>query len=127
MEATTSTTTTQTLFDRIGGMNAVEAAVDLFYSKVMMDDRINHFFFHIDMTKQSGKMKAFLAFAFGAPFPYPGLALREAHQHMHLTEEHFTSVAEHLVATLKELGVPQPLIDEVVALVLTTKNDVLNR
>lgn len=121
-----TTTTSQTLFTRIGGMNAVDAAVDLFYSKVMMDDRINHFFFHIDMTKQSGKMKAFLAFAFGAPFPYPGLAMREAHQHMHLTEEHFNAVAEHLVSTLKELTVPQPLIDEVVMVAMSVKDDVLN-
>jgi len=121
-----STTTTQTLFNRIGGMNAVDAAVEIFYSKVMMDDRINHFFFHIDMTKQSGKMKAFLAFAFGAPFPYPGLAMREANQHMHLTEDHFNAVAEHLASTLKELNVPQPLVDEVVKVVMSVKDDVLN-
>ena len=101
------TTVTETLFARIGGMNAVDAAVDIFYSKVMMDDRINHFFFHIDMNRQSGKMKAFLAFAFGAPVPYPGLAMREAHQHMHLTE-------------------PKPLIDEVVMVAISVKNDVLN-
>ncbi len=121
------TTVTETLFSRIGGMNAVDAAVDIFYSKVMMDDRINHFFFHIDMTRQSGKMKAFLAFAFGAPFPYPGLAMREAHQHMHLTDEHFNAVAEHLVSTLEELHVPKPLIDEVVMVALKVKDDVLNR
>lgn len=120
-------TATQTLFTRIGGMNAVEAAVDLFYQKVMLDDRINHFFFHIDMTRQSGKMKAFLAFAFGAPFPYPGLAMREAHQHMHLTEEHFNAVAEHLVSTLEELNVPKSLIEEVVEVAMSTKAHVLNQ
>ncbi len=120
------TTVTETLFARIGGMNAVDAAVDIFYSKVMMDDRINHFFFHIDMNRQSGKMKAFLAFAFGAPFPYPGLAMREAHQHMHLTEVHFNAVAEHLVSTLEELHVPKPLIDEVVMVAISVKNDVLS-
>jgi truncated hemoglobin YjbI len=47
-------------------MNAVQAAVDLFYSKVMKDDRINHFFAHINMEKQSGKL-SLLAYAFGAP------------------------------------------------------------
>lgn len=120
------TATAQTLFQRIGGMNAVQAAVDLFYSKVMKDERINHFFAQIHMEKQSGKLKAFLAYAFGAPLPYSGKALREAHQHMHLTEIHFNAVAEHLVSTLQDLQVPQPLIDEVVKIALTTKNDVLN-
>ncbi len=122
MEATTA----QTLFSRIGGINAVNAAVDIFYSKVMMDDRINHFFFHIDMEKQAGKLKAFLAFAFGAPFPYPGQALREAHQHMHITEVHFNAVAEHLASTLVDLQVHPKLIEEVMALVSTTKDDILN-
>ena len=122
----TTTTSTQTLFERLGGIGAVNAAVDIFYGKVMLDQRINYFFRHIDMQKQAGKLKAFLAFAFGAPFPYPGQALREAHQHMHIKEEHFNAVAEHLVSTLHDLNVPQHLVDEVVEVVMTTKNDVLN-
>lgn len=117
---------TQTLFNRIGGMTAVNAAVDLFYAKVMKDDRVNSFFMHINMEKQAGKLKAFMAFAFGAPLPYNGKALREAHQHMKLTEDHFNAVAEHLVSTLAELNVPKDLIDEVVTVVLTTRDDVLN-
>lgn len=120
-------TMTQSLFIRIGGMTSVNAAVDIFYGKVMQDDRINHFFKHIDMEKQAGKLKAFLAFAFGAPFPYPGQALREAHQYMHITEAHFNAVAQHLVSTLMDLKVPQELIDEVVEVVLTTKDDVVSR
>lgn len=122
MEATQATT----LFNRIGGMPAVNAAVDIFYAKVIADDQVNHFFRHIDIQKQSGKLKAFMAFAFGAPLPYSGKSLRDAHQHMHLTELHFNTVAEHLVSTLHELQVGQPLIDEVVRVVMTTKNDVLN-
>lgn len=119
-------TQTSTLFNRIGGMPAVNAAVDIFYAKVMADDRVNHFFRHIDMQKQAGKLKAFMAFAFGAPLPYSGKSLRDAHQHMHLTELHFTAVAEHLVTTLQELNVGQSLIDEVVRVVMTTRDDVLN-
>lgn len=119
-------TQTKSLFDRIGGMGAVNAAVDIFYSKVIADERVNHFFRHIDMQKQAGKLKAFMAFAFGAPLPYSGKSLRDAHQHMHLTALHFDAVAEQLVATLHELNVGQSLIDEVVAVVLTTRDDVLN-
>jgi hemoglobin len=115
----------QSLFDRIGGINAVNAAVEIFYTKVMQDDLINHFFRHIDINRQSGKLKAFLAFAFGAPIQYNGKSMRAAHQHMHLTEEHFNAVAGHLVATLTELHVSQNLIDEVVSIALTTKNDIL--
>jgi hemoglobin len=114
-----------TLFEKIGGMNAVNAAVDIFYTKVLEDETIKHFFKFTEMKSQAGKQKAFLAYAFGAPLAYTGKSLREAHSGMNLTEAHFNAVASHLIATLKELNVAQNLIDEVVAIVMTTKNDLL--
>jgi len=115
------------VFDRIGGMPAVNAAVDIFYQKVISDESISHFFKHIDMERQSGKLKGFLAYAFGAPMKYSGKSMREAHARMNLTEDHFNAVAGHLVATLNQLSVPDELIDEVVAIALSVKDDVLNR
>ena len=115
------------LFDRLGGMEAVNAAVDIFYAKVLTDETINHFFARTDMQMQRRKQKAFLAYAFGAPLNYSGKNMRKAHAHMHLTEAHFGAVAGHLVATLQELGVMQELIDEVVQVALSVKDDVLGR
>ena len=68
-----------TLYERIGGEKAIDAAVDLFYKKVMADNRINRFFKDINLKKQSQKLKAFLAYAFGGPNKYTGRTLREAH------------------------------------------------
>ena len=115
------------VFERIGGMAAVNAAVDIFYRKVISDESLNHFFKHVDMEQQSGKLKAFLAYAFGAPMKYDGKSMRAAHAHMNLQEAHFGAVAGHLVATLKELGVSEELINEVVTIALSVKDDVLNR
>lgn len=115
----------QSLFNRIGGMPAVNAAVDIFYNKVMQDARISHFFKYIDMSRQSGKLRTFLAYAFGAPMKYSGQSMHAAHQHMHITEEHFQAVAGHLVATLEELNVPESLINEVVAIALSVKGDIV--
>lgn len=115
----------KTLFEKIGGMNAVNTAVDIFYSKVLKDEIIGHFFTNTDMKAQVGKQKAFLAYAFGAPLPYTGKNMRDAHSHMNLTEDHFNAVTGHLVATLKELNVAQNLIDEVVVIAMSTKDDVL--
>ena len=113
------------LFERIGGIDAVNAAVDIFYTKVLADDSINRFFKNTDMVTQAGKQKAFLAYAFGAPMAYTGKNMREAHAGMNLTEYHFNAVVGHLVATLQELNVKQNLIDEVINVCLTTKNDVI--
>jgi hemoglobin len=114
------------IYEKIGGDAAVDAAVDIFYKKVLMDDRIAHFFDSVDMPAQIQKQKAFLTMAFGGPNNYTGKDMREAHKHMNLTEEHFGAVAENLVNTLKDLSVPQELIDEVIGVALTVKDDVLN-
>jgi truncated hemoglobin YjbI len=115
------------LYERLGGEAAVDAAVDKFYDRVLADDRINHFFEGIDMVAQANKQKAFLTMVFGGPNNYTGKDMRAGHAHLGLTDEHFDAVVENLGATLKDLGVPDTDIAEVAALVETTRDDVLNR
>jgi len=118
------------LFDKIGGEAAVNAAVDVFYRKVLTDDRINQFFDGVDMEKQATKQKAFLTMAFGGPHNYTGKDMREGHAHLvkqGLNDAHFDAVVENLGATLKELGVADELIAQVAAIAETTRNDVLGR
>ena len=47
----------QNLYEKIGGEAAVDAAVDIFYRKVLADDRINAFFESVDMEQQAAKQK----------------------------------------------------------------------
>ncbi|HHJ80671.1 MAG TPA: group 1 truncated hemoglobin [Candidatus Tenderia electrophaga] len=120
----------KTLFERIGGEAAVDAAVDIFYRKVLADDRINKFFEGVDMGKQSAKQKAFLTMAFGGPSSYSGKDMREGHAHLvakGLNDSHFDAVMENLGATLTELGVPGDLIAEAAAIAESTRNDVLGK
>ncbi len=120
----------QSLYDRIGGDAAVNAAVDLFYRKVLADDRINHFFDGIDMAKQHAKQKAFLTMALGGPNNYTGEDMRKGHAHLvarGLNDSHFDAVMENLGATLTELGVPGDLIAEAAAIAESTRNDVLGK
>ena len=119
------------LFEQLGGEAAVNAAVDVFYRKVLQDQRINRFFDNTDIEKQAAKQKAFLTMAFGGPNNYNGADMRQAHAHLvkrlGLDDSHFDAVMEHLGATLQELNVPQPLIVRVAAIAESTRNDVLGR
>ena len=115
------------LYERLGGEAAVNAAVDVFYRKVLADDRISRYFDTIDMSQQRAKQKAFLTFAFGGPNHYSGKDLRTAHASMKLSEADFTAVMENLGATLKELQVPDALITEAAGIAMSVKNDVLNK
>lgn len=119
--------TETSLYEKIGGEPAVDAAVDLFYRKVLADERINQFFDTVDMDAQRAKQKAFLTVAFGGPNKYSGKDMRAAHAHMKLTEEHFNAVMEALGGTLKELNVPDDLIGEAAAIAMSVKDDVLNK
>lgn len=118
------------LYERIGGEAAVNAAVDLFYNKVMADTRINRFFANTDMPKQIKKQKAFLTVAFGGPNNYSGVGLRNSHSklvEMGLNDNHFDAVMENLGATLTELGVNPADIKEAAAIAESVRNDVLGR
>jgi hemoglobin len=120
---------TTSLYEKIGGEAAVDAAVDLFYRKVLADPQISHFFDDADMDAQRGKQKAFLAMVFGGPNGYTGKDLRTAHAPLverGLNESHFGAVAGHLQSTLNELGVPTDLTQEVMAIAASTHDDVLN-
>jgi hemoglobin len=123
-------TPTPTLYEQLGGQPAVDAAVDLFYRKVLTDARINRFFEGVDMDRQIAKQKAFLTMVFGGPGNYTGKDMRNGHAHLlklGLNDSHVDAVIENLGQTLKELGVSQPLIDQVAALANSVRNDVLGR
>jgi hemoglobin len=118
------------LYEELGGESAVNAAVDIFYRKVLKDDRIRQFFEGVDMGRQTVKMKAFLTMAFAGPNRYTGMDMRNAHAHLvakGLNDSHFDTVIEDLAETLKELKVPAALIDRVAALAQAQRDDVLGR
>ena len=113
------------LYERIGGKDALNAAVDRFYERVLADDRIKQFFDSVDMDGQRKKQKRFLAVVFGANEKWEGKDMRAAHAHLDLTEEHFTAVAENLQGALEDLKVPADLIGEVMTIAASTHDDVL--
>lgn len=118
-----------TLFERLGGEAAIDAAVDLFYDKVLADERINGFFTNTDMAAQRGHQKMFLSYAFGGMPGYNGRGMREAHaplvEKMGLNDSHFDAVVENLASSLTELGVSDELIGEVAGVAESIRDDVL--
>jgi truncated hemoglobin YjbI len=116
------------LYERLGGGGAVEAAVDIFYRKVLADARINTFFEGVDMGRQASKQRAFLTMLMGGPSNYTGENLRVGHRRLvaaGLNGTHFDAVVGHLAATLKELGAADADIAEAGALAQSARSDVL--
>jgi len=119
-----------TLYEKLGGAEAIDAAVDIFYRYVLRDDRIAHFFDDVDMERQATKQKAFLTMAFGGPHNYTGKDMRTGHAHLverGLNDTHFDAVVENLDKTLRDLNVGQEDIDAVAAICESVRDDVLGR
>ena len=120
----------KTIYQQLGGKRAVDAAVEVFYDKVMADEGINHFFTGTDWERQKGKQKAFLAKALGGAVKYSGKNLQDAHAHLvakGLNQDHFDAVIGHLETTLIELKVPKDLRVAALEIAKGTKNDVLGK
>lgn len=106
------------------------SAVTLFYEKVLADGELARFFEGMDMPSQIKKQVAFMTMAFGGPHGYTGRDLTVAHAPLvakGLNQDHFIRVASCLKASLEELSVAQNVIQEVLAIVETTRDAVLGR
>lgn len=118
------------LFEDLGGAAALDAVVDVFYKKVLADDRVNGFFDNTDMAQQARKQKAFLTFAFGGPNKYTGKNMKDGHAHLvarGLNDSHVDAIVEILGATLQEFNVPEEKIQEVAAVAESVRDQVLGR
>jgi len=119
------------LFARIGKGAAVGVAVELFYHKILNDAALAPAFAGKNMAQQKAHLGAFLTMAFGGPSSYTGKNMRDAHKHSLAggfpTEEVFGMVAGHLVATLKDLRIPEKETNEIVTIALSVKDDVLGK
>lgn len=110
------------VLDRIGGEPALQATVAEFYSRLIVDEKLEKFFRDVDVEKLKTHQFKFLKLALTkipSTIDVPKLLL-DKHARlfdMGLDETHFDVVAGHLVDTLKSLGVSDELVGEVVGIV----------
>jgi hemoglobin len=117
--------TPTTLYEKLGGQQAVKQVVDDFYNDVLADDIVNHFFAHTDMEKQRLHQTAFISYALGGPDQYTGRSMEKAHAGLNLQPQHFDAIVKHLSDTLAQHSVPPEEIEAVLERVATLKEAVL--
>jgi hemoglobin len=121
------------LWDRLGGEEGVRAVVREFLASAAKDPKAN-----IDrngnypLTKERAERVEKLLIeqissVTGGPLKYTGRDMKNAHAGMKITEDEFAAAAGHLVAALKKLNVPQAEADELLAIIATTKNDIVGK
>lgn len=101
------------IYDKIGGHEAIEVVVEDFYVRVLADDQLSAFFSGTNMSRLKGKQVEFFAAALGGPEPYTGAPMKQVHQGRGITMHHFSLVAGHLADALTAAGVPSETITEI--------------
>ncbi|OBG64514.1 MULTISPECIES: group 1 truncated hemoglobin [unclassified Mycobacterium] len=103
-----------TIYDRIGGHEAIEVVVEDFYVRVLADDQLAGFFTGTNMNRLKGKQVEFFAAALGGPEPYTGAPMKQVHQGRGITMYHFNLVAGHLSDALAAAGVPSETVTAII-------------
>ena len=119
-----------TLFERVGGAEAVKLLVLKLYTKILQDELLNSFFVTVSVERLRASQHAFIMMALGGPNHYNGQSLRNAHKRLveqGLSDMHFNAVKSHMADSMRELGLDSALITETMDIVETTRHDVLCR
>lgn len=116
----------QTLYEKLGGEEAIAKVVDYFYEElVLKDETVQHFFENTDMEKQKRHQAKFISFALGGPNQYSGRSMAKAHEGMNLQPVHFQAIATHLHDALAHFGVQEQDIQTALDKVATLRDDIL--
>ena len=113
------------LYVRIGGDGAVDAAVEGLYQRILADPELSHYFTGLDVAHIKAHQRAFIASALGGPERYHGRPLDEAHRHLAITTSEYSKVVDHLVDTLVALDVDEDVITDVTAAVRSLQPQVV--
>jgi hemoglobin len=113
------------LYERLGGLEAINAVVESLVARCASDDRINAKFARSDIPRLKKQLVDQVCEATGGPCTYTGRSMRETHEGMGVTAGEFDALVEDLVATLDEFAVPKTEQDELLALLGPMRDDVV--
>ena len=113
------------LYERLGGLDAITAVVDSFVTRSAGDDRINGKFARTDVPRLKKMLVDQVCEATGGPCTYTGRNMREAHDGMGVTAGEFDALVAGLVATLDEFEVPKAEQDELLGLLGPMRDEIV--
>jgi hemoglobin len=114
-----------TLYERLGGLDAITAVVEDFVARCADDGRINGKFVRTDIPRLKKMLVDQVCEAAGGPCTYTGRGMRETHDGMQVTAGEFDALVEDLVATLDHFDVPKAEQGELLGLLGPLRDDIV--
>ena len=120
----------KSLYQRLGGYDALAAVTDDFIGRLATDKQLGRFFVghSEDSLKKIRQLVVDqLCAATGGPCVYIGRDMKTAHKGMGISKAEWDAAAGHLVATLDKFKVPEAEKKEVVAAISSFEKDIVEK
>lgn len=120
----------KTLYQRLGGYDALAAVTDDFIGRLATDEKLAKFF--IGLSNDSKKKVRqhvidFLCLATGGPCVYTGRDMKTVHTGLNITKDEWDLSVKHLTATLDEFKVPAKEKGEVLKAIGELEKDIVEK
>jgi hemoglobin len=115
----------QTLFERVGGQQAIAEFVHEFYDRVIADPELKPFFRNTSMDKIRRMQREFFSAALDGPITYTGRPLGYVHHGRGITQHHFALYVGHLLDTLRDHGIKDQEVQDIIARINTYVDEIV--
>jgi hemoglobin len=113
------------LYERLGGIEAITAVARAFEDRALKDDRINQKFARTNLERLTKEFIDQLCQDTGGPCTYTGLNMRSAHNNMGVTSGEFDAFMDDLVAALDRFSVGKAEQDELLNLLRPLRAEIV--
>jgi len=117
----------KSLYERLGGKEAITAVVDDFVANVAADNRINGFFAKTNIPRLKANLVDQICQATGGPCTYTGRDMKAAHKGMGITDANFNALVEDLQKSLNKFKVPEKEQGELLGILGSLKPQIVGQ
>jgi hemoglobin len=115
----------KSLYDRLGGVEAIKAVVSDFIDRQAADPRLSRFYVKTDTKYLKGQISDMLCEVTGGPCKYTGMSMPDAHEGRDVGDADWNAMVENLVATLDHFKVPAQEKQELMGLLGPLKDQIV--
>jgi len=118
----------KTLYERLGGYDAISAVVNDLLPRLMADTQLGRFWQHRGedgINREKQLLVDYLCANAGGPMLYTGRDNQTSHKGMGVSESDWEAFMGHLDATLNSFKVPQQERNDVIGFVQGTRADIV--
>ena len=118
----------KSLYERLGGYDGIAAFTNNLLPRLQSDAQLGRFWKNRGsdgIEREHQLLIDYICASAGGPVYYTGRDMKKSHKGMNIDESDWSLFLEHAGASLKTLNVPEQEVNDVVAFVLSIKEDIV--